>query len=67
MSKDKKVELNNTSDKYIEAEETLKTQLSRFQEEARKYTNMALKAQGALEILGQLNNEGKSNDSESVN
>ena len=61
MAKDKKVEdviVESTSeDKAKEAIQTLKVQLLEHQKQAEHHQTMAVKAQGALEVLLQLNSK----------
>ena len=63
MAKDKKVEdvvVESTSEeKAKEAIQTLKVQLLEHQKQAEHHQTMAVKAQGALEVLLQMNPEEK--------
>ena len=55
--KDIKEKIDNPKLSYDEVMENLKVQLSQYKDEADKFNRLALKAEGALEVLMQMKDQ----------
>ena len=62
--KDIKEKIDNPKLSYDEVMENLKAQLSQYQSEADKFNKLALKAEGALEVLVQMKDQEVANKGE---
>ena len=62
--KDIKEKIDNPKLSYDEVMENLKAQLSQYKSEADKFNKLALKAEGALEVLVQMKDQEVANKGE---